>query len=177
MAISFHDAQQELISAVDRINCGVAARDIDGKLVFANERLLGWLGYGKEELIGQHFLTVIPEELHSVIAEEVEAIDHGDARLRVVAMRRKDSTTFPVLLIPPLHIDAADPGRLYFAVIVDLGSVQTAKSLTAPANSLRGRLDQVVNQLQSLALSAEASPSWHVSLDHPDLASLSQRER
>lgn len=40
--------------------CGFVSLADDGRVLFVNATLLGWLGYEEEELMGQHFETLLP---------------------------------------------------------------------------------------------------------------------
>ena len=62
-----------------------------------------------------------------MLREETKATQEGDLRVRLSVLQRKDSTTFPALIVPQRFFD--EQGRLdgTFGVLVDLGAVQTAK--------------------------------------------------
>ena len=90
---------------IDTMNCGLMARDADNRVVFANEALARWLGYGRKETIGMLFSDFVVPELQGRLEEEIDALREGDLRLRVFALRRKDGTAFPVLMVPALWID------------------------------------------------------------------------
>ena len=44
---------RELAVVIDRINCGLVGRNAEGRIIFVNERLIKWLSYTREELLGR----------------------------------------------------------------------------------------------------------------------------
>ena len=92
-------------TVIDTMHCGLVAEDLDGKIVFVNERLLSWLSYSREEVVGQHVEMLVPPELRDLLQEDMKAASEGDLRTRILAIRRRDSTTFPVVAIPQRFFD------------------------------------------------------------------------
>ncbi len=172
------DWHRTLSEIVETMSCGFLVRARDGRVIYANDCLLRWLGYERSEVEDKPVHALLPEELHDVVEEELRAIEAGDLRVRLTVFRRKDSTTVPMLLIPQRLTDAE--GRVVggFSVLVELGSVQTAKpaGYGSPAG-LRAGLDRVLMEIQSLALSASLAPELTLPTVHADLESLSPRER
>ena len=87
-------------TVIDTMNCGLVARDTSDNIVFVNQKLADWLDYEREELVGKHVYLLAPPELHEFMEEDLRASQEGDLRSRLFAMRRKDSTTLPVVSIP-----------------------------------------------------------------------------
>jgi PAS domain S-box-containing protein len=173
----FETISKELIEAVDRLNCGVTVRDAQGTILFVNDRLLGWLGYEEQELVGQSIEVVIPPELDEILKHELAAIEAGDCRARLTLLQRKDSTTFPVLTLPQRR-EPGDGDKPYLAVIVDLGTIQSAKPATqGPAGGLRPNLERIALEIQMVGLTAGSASTVPLPLGHPELARLSEREK
>ena len=80
-------------TVINTMNCGLVAEDESGIIVFANERLLSWLGYEKDELEGRHVDVLAPPELRQLLRDDMKAAAEGDLRARLLAIRRKDSTS------------------------------------------------------------------------------------
>lgn len=168
---------EELADVVAELNCGLVRRDADGRILFVNERLLKWLGYAAEELIGRPTTVLSPPELREQVGAEMTATQHGDSRARVSAFQRCDSTTFPVVVLPQALFD--EDGRFdgSVAVVVDLGAVQTAKQVRpGGAESVRSHLDRIALELQAIGLSTDG-PLEGPSLAHPGLVELTLREK
>jgi PAS domain S-box-containing protein len=162
---------------IETMNCGLVAEDPDGVLVFINQKLLDWLGYEREELIGKRAEVLVPDELHQFMDDELHAAEDGDLRARLIAMRRKDSTTFPVVTIPQRFLTAEGAFDGYFQIIVDLGAVLTARQVGPPAAiDVRSTLHRISLELQSISLSASVGAATALPLHHPDLQDLSPRE-
>jgi PAS domain S-box-containing protein len=172
-----HLSTRELAKAVDRLNCGVMARDRESRILYANDRLCRWLGYGRDELLGKPVSSLVPEELRDVLALEMESIQGGDERARLNVLQRKDCTTFPVIVLPHPMRDEHEEYEGSIVLFIDLGTVQTAKPLgMAPQGDVRSTLGRIALELQSITLSAELPSAGHVPLHHPNLSDLSPRE-
>jgi PAS domain S-box-containing protein len=166
------------MTVVETMNCGLVASDLDGIIVFANKRLLDWLGYEKDEIVGEPGLNLVIPEHFGLLLAEGQAIREGDLRARLVVARRKDSTTFPALLIPQRFFDEQGVLQATFSIIVDLGTVQTAKRVGIepdPAEIVPA-LEEVAHRLRTLS-GVPAADLRSVDLSHPALDGLSPRER
>jgi PAS domain S-box-containing protein len=169
---------RDLARVIETMNCGLLVRDPSGDITFANETLLRWLGYGRDEMLGRPAEDFTPAELHDVLREETKATQEGDLRVRLAVLQRKDSTTFPALVVPQRFFD--EQGRLdgTFSVLVDLGAVQTAKPVRYQAGDLlRESIDRIAVELHVLSLTADLPLPAPVLLAHPDLKELSPREQ
>jgi PAS domain S-box-containing protein len=166
-----------MVYSVSTLNCGIVVRDAEGVVRYVNERMQEWLGYTEEELVGQPVTTLTVPEMHEAMLEELRLTEQGDARARLMMFRRKDSTTLPVLIIPQIR-QPGDEHNHYVAIVVDMGTVQTAKSTGAVTGDiLRPRLERIALELQSIGLTADVAGQAALPLEHPDLGSLSDRER
>ena len=101
----------------------------------------------------------------------------GDARARLLAMQRKDGSTFPVLALPRVAAPEGSEIIGSFIVIIELGALQTAKRLGAGDYDLASSLQRIALELEALGLAAQMPGSKPLALSHPRLASLSNRER
>ena len=90
----------DLLDLVDSLNCGIVARGPEGTIHFVNDRVRRWLGYEEGELKGKPLEILIPDELHDLIRAELLAVEQGDSRARITVFKRKDGTTFPVIIVP-----------------------------------------------------------------------------
>ena len=166
---------RDLASAINQLNCGLIGRDKDGTIVFANEILSRWLGYESDELVGLSLEKLIPEELDELVHEQFRAVEAGDIRARITVAQRKDFTTFPILLIPNRYPGPEGP---FFNVVIELSTVQTAKPVGInQSETVRSSLERIALELQTIGLTSGMSARAVIPIDHPDLASLTDRER
>ncbi len=136
--------------------------------------LLGWLGYRWDEFVGESVFKIIPKELDQSAHEQLRAIGQGRIRARISIAERKDSATFPVLLIPHQY---AGPEGPFFNVVVELSTIQTAQPIEdARGNTLRGNLERIAHELQMIGLVAGTQAVPAVPIGHPDLEGLTDRE-
>ncbi|MDH3686779.1 MAG: LuxR C-terminal-related transcriptional regulator [Myxococcales bacterium] len=168
----------EIARVLADMNCGVVRRDRAGHLVYVNDRMASWLGYSPEELIGRPAEFVGPPEVRPLIRSEMDATEEGDGRARVVVFQRKDGTTFPVMVLPSAQRDADGQLDGSVVVVVDLGTVQTAKQVGLQTDhGVRARLDRIALELQAIGLAQDQPAAPPSALSHPDLGELSARER
>ncbi len=169
---------RDLMTVVETMNCGLVASDLDGIVVFANKRLLDWLGYEKEEIVGEPSLNMVIPEHFGLLLAEGQAIREGDLRARLIVARRKDATTFPALLIPQRFFDEEGVLQATFSIIVDLGTVQTAKRVGLEPNPAEvvPALEEIAHRLRTIS-GTPAGDLRSVNLDHPALDDLSPREK
>jgi PAS domain S-box-containing protein len=166
---------RDLASATEQMNCGLIGRDKSGTIVFANKIITGWLGYEADELVGLSLEKMIPEELDERVHEQLRAIEAGDIRARITVAQRKDFTTFPILLIPHRY---SGPDGPFFNVIIELSTVQTAKPVgNTQSETVRSSLERIALELQTIGLSSGMTAPPMVPIDHPDIVSLTDRER
>ena len=66
----------------ERINCGLAARDTNDRLVFVNERIAKWTGYTVEELQDTPAEDLVAPELRELVARERVSIFEVRGRAR-----------------------------------------------------------------------------------------------
>jgi PAS domain S-box-containing protein len=174
-AIKLEPKHQDLATAIEQVNCGMIGRDKAGTIVFANEIMSGWLGYEVDELIGISLGRLIPEELDQKVQEQFRAVEAGDIRARITVAQRKDFTTFPILLIPHRYPGPEGP---FFNIVIELSTVQTAKPVgISQTETVRSSLERIALELQTIGLVSGMSSTQVIPIDHPDLASLTERER
>jgi PAS domain S-box-containing protein len=174
---SVHPTYALIQNVLDTLNAGILVRTVDGKILFANDRLLHWVGYTAQELDGQDFRMLVPDELKEQLDEELREIHSGDERLRIAILKRKDGRTLPIVFCPKI-LRRDDEILAVVTVVLDLGEVQTARRIDdRPASGLAAGLQRIAGELQTLSLYAGAAGIGEVPADHPDIALLSPRER
>ncbi len=170
---------RDLLQVVTTMNCGLLASDLEGVILWANPTLLRWLGYGYEEILGQPSTAMGVAEHAEAHAAEIAAIAAGDVRARLVVLRRSDSTTFPALVIPQRLMDEDESVIGSFSIVVDLGTVQTAKRIGVPEQetNLVQALEDIAAGLQKINR-PPTFPTMPIPLplDDPGLAEVSRRE-
>lgn len=170
---------RDLLHVVSTMNCGLLASDIEGRVVWANPTLLRWLGYGYDEILGRPTTELGASEHAETYREEIAAIAAGDLRARLVVLRRADSTTFPALVVPQRFLDEDETVIGSFSIMVDLGTVQTAKRIGVreAESPLVDALEEIAEGLRRI----NKPPSFStlpvpLPLKHPGLAEISRRE-
>ncbi len=115
------------------------------------------------------------KELAERVHERPRAIEPGGIRARITVAQGKEFTTFPILLIPHRY---TGPDGAFLNVVIELSTVQTAKPVgSGRSETVRSSLERIALELQTIGLSSEMIAPPVAPLTHPDLASLTQRER
>lgn len=163
---------------IDQMNAGLVVRDAQHRIRQVNDRILSWLGYAPRELIGRRIDCLVPEELRELLADVIEHGDRTrDQRARLAVLRRKDGTTFPVVLFPRRLFDANGEPIGGFSIVVELAAVETATPIGDAPDDPRSALHQIALKLRALSLASPGASGATLVLDHPALRDLSQRER
>lgn len=174
---TLHPTYAQLQNAIEKMNAGLLVRSPNGKVLFANDRLRGWLGYTPEELDGQDTSFFVPLEMKEEVEEEMQEILTGDERSRIVVLKRKGGRTMPIVWAPHVLRDGEDIVAV-IAVVMDLGDVQTAKRVgSVPPRSLAASLERIADELRAISLFAGSASIEGVPHNHPQLQQLSARER
>lgn len=165
-----------LIRLIDEAMCGILVEDEEGRIEYANQRLLEWGGYDEKDLEGQPAEITVPEELRENIAVERDAVHAGDFRTRLSVFLRKDGRTFPVAVVPQ-RMDTDQVDTVVVSLLIDLAEVHTARPVGAREGSMAADLSAIANKLQSMSFTAAVSDGTVMPADHPVLAEVSARER
>ena len=174
---SRHDVR-EVVAVFDQLRCGLFVRAADGTIVAVNQRVIDWLGYTEKELLGQDMILLAPPELRDLWESEVETGNYAkDPRPMILAIRRKDGSTMPVLSLSHRVLGADGEFLAAFSIALDLGDVQTARRMGEQPGELRGKLQRIALELQSIAMTSQMPAAVRVPFEHPDLEALSPREK
>jgi len=165
-----------LVRTIEQMSCGLIIENEKGEILYVNQRILEWSGYGVHELEGKPVELLVPPELHEALGNERKRTHGGDQRTRLSAFQRRDGRTFPIA-VSPQTAETQDGEPVVLALLIDLGEVQTARPMGASAGSLAAELAGVAMKLQSMTFAAQISPPQVAPVDHPLLSELSERER
>ena len=100
LAARVRELANELHELYDNALCGYHSLDATGLIVQINDTELGWLGYERDEVVGRMHLTdIVPPQYYDFFGQHFALLkQHGRRRDLEYEMRRKDGTTFPVLV-------------------------------------------------------------------------------
>jgi PAS domain S-box-containing protein len=135
---------------VQSVNDGIVSEDEAGCFTFINPAAAHMLGYAPQELVGKHWMTIIPEDQHTRVQIAHEQRARGQTGRYEVDMLRKDGTRLSVLVSDsPLMNGGQFAGTL--AAFIDITDCKRAEAeKTAMLGELRRRnrnyhlLNQVV---------------------------------
>jgi PAS domain S-box-containing protein/putative nucleotidyltransferase with HDIG domain len=128
---------------------GIAVEDAEGCIIFVNPAAAGLLGYSPEELVGQHWMAIVPSDQHPSVQAAHERRMHGEADRYELQLVRQDGTLVPVLVSGSPRIEE---GRFAgtLTVFTDITEhKQVEEELQQSLKRLRRTFDETVQALAS----------------------------
>jgi diguanylate cyclase (GGDEF)-like protein/PAS domain S-box-containing protein len=127
-------------SAVD----GYFAMDTQRRFIEVNGTLCTLFGYSREDWLGKTPLEFIAEESRGELIAQMQRIDNTDHRRYQLLARRKDGSTFPILLNNSTHRNEKGEVVGSFGFITDLTPViEAQRAIAESERDLRGILDDL----------------------------------
>jgi PAS domain S-box-containing protein len=135
----------------DNAPVGYHSVDPGGNLITINQTELNWLGYTREELIGKHASILFASEQAQVLSEDFERfkIEGRTSEFETVA-KRKDETTFPVMINAMAVYDAAGKYVSSRSTLVD---ITERKRQETALHTSQSRLEMINEELEAFSYS------------------------
>jgi PAS domain S-box-containing protein/putative nucleotidyltransferase with HDIG domain len=146
---------------VQSLTEGVVVEDAQGRLTLVNPAAAALLGYSPEELLGQHWTTIVPSDQHPSVQAAGKRHMLGEADRYELQLVRKDGTLVPVLFSgSPRVEDGRFAGTL--AVFTDITERKRAEEeLQQSLERLRRTFDETVNALASAVKTRDPYAAGH----------------
>lgn len=110
----------EMVHTLEAIPAGITVSDLDGRLLYVNQRIQRALGYEDGELVGEHLETLYGASLAPDKAASIrEATLAGGWKGEVLNVR-KDGSSFPVFLETSVIRDREEKPLAFVAVSRDI---------------------------------------------------------
>jgi two-component system cell cycle sensor histidine kinase/response regulator CckA len=132
---------------------GIMMSDVDGRVIYANDRFGDMVGISAANVLGRHILEFVPEEEHARIAEKIGQRRDGVSEQYELRMQRANGTRFWVLIEARPLKDVDGKFRGTRTTIIDITSRRESEE------RLRGRELQL-REAQKVARIA----SWELDL-------------
>jgi two-component system cell cycle sensor histidine kinase/response regulator CckA len=115
------DSAREISDLYHNAPCGYLSFDASAHIVRINDRLLSWLGYTREELLGHSGDRILAPGSRPIFAETFARLkEEGLARDVEYEMMRKDQTTFSVLVNTTAITDAGGRFVMSRTMVLDI---------------------------------------------------------
>ena len=132
--------RQVIDSAID----GYFAIDRQHRFKEVNDTLCNLFGYLREEWIGKTPLDFVTEDSRAELIAQMQRVDTTDRRQYQLVARRKNGTTFPILLNTATHRNEKGEVVGSFGFVTDLTPIAEAQRAVAESErELRGILDHL----------------------------------
>ncbi|MEE9913379.1 MAG: PAS domain S-box protein [Deltaproteobacteria bacterium] len=150
--------ENDLIKSAEEINdlyhnapCGYHSLDAQSNIVRINDMELSWLGYAREELIGKSYTQIISEADRGRFEKAFDVLkQQGLVRDVEYDMKRRDGTTFPVLVTASAVTDPEGTFIMSRSMVMDI--------------TLRRRQDERLRESEALYRTALETTSDGISI-------------
>ena len=116
------DGRENFADLYEHAPCGYLSTSMDGTITKVNGTLLGWLGVGRDELVGRRrfadLLTVGGRIYHETHFAPMLRL-HGEAGGIALELVRADGTRFPVLVSSTVKTSASGAAELIRTTVFD----------------------------------------------------------
>lgn len=127
---------------IDNAVDGYFAMDPQRRFIEVNDTLCNLFGYPRDEWLGKTPLDFVTEESRADLIAQMQRIDTTDHRRFQLVARRKNGTTFPILLNNSTHRNEQGEVVGSFGFVTDLTPIVEAQRAVAESESdLRAILD------------------------------------
>ena len=120
-----HDIRNYLDTVIQTSHDGILVVDSEGRFEFGNEAFFQIFGWPDEELLGHHFIKVVPPDLHEFILERWEEVQAGNGAPYEVDIVQKDGSRRS-MLVSHRHMTIAGQ-RKYCVVAKDITESKQAQ--------------------------------------------------
>ncbi|MFX1511912.1 MAG: PAS domain S-box protein [Promethearchaeota archaeon] len=129
---------------VEKMQEGVLLEDSKGVITFANPCVIEKLRYTEEELIGQHWTLIIPEEEFEHVDKETTKRPYGISSTYETALLAKDGTLLPIIVSAiPLFTDKG----VFRGVLSVFTDITERKQMENALRASEGKYRQLVELL------------------------------
>lgn len=109
---------------VDSMNDGFSIADLNGSMIYANDKLCEMLGYSREEIIGCKVSDFLDEKNKKINKEEHKKRNLGLTEPYQLYFTRKNGLQVPTLVKPNMQYDFDGNLSGIFAVITDISKIK-----------------------------------------------------
>ncbi len=142
---ALHDIALLHKDVIDNAVDGFFTIDINRRFVEVNDTLCRLFGYRREEFIGKTPLDFITDESRDELLAQMGRIEATEHRRYQLTARRKNGTTFPILLNNTTHRDDSGQTVGSFGFITDLTTVVEAERAVAESER---ELQRILDNMQ-----------------------------
>lgn len=151
----------EVLDLYDNAPAGYHSLDTSGKFVMVNQTELNWLGYLREELLGQPFADFLVESSRQIFADYFPTLkQQGFIRDIELELVRKDGSRLPVLLNASAQLDENGQFFISRATILDNSERKRA------AETLRQSRDELNFAYLALEKASHAKDEFLANMSH-----------
>lgn len=109
----------DLSDLLDALDISALSENADGYITYANQHLLSLLGYTRTELLGQHFLTLVPVAEHEKVKREFQGRATGLSSKYSSCLLDKAGHSIPVLVDAQPKLDGQHLRRVVVSFVAE----------------------------------------------------------
>ncbi len=144
IAAALREGERYYRNVIDSAIDGYFAIDAQRRFIEVNDTLCHLFGYEREEFLGRTPLDFVTDESRIDLMSQMQRIESTDRRRYQLVARRKNGSTFPILLNNTTHRNERGEVAGSFGFITDLTPIVDAQRAVAESErELRGILDNM----------------------------------
>lgn len=127
MNTRLRESEERYRLLVETMNDGLIMEDLNGVIIYVNQKFMRMTGYAEGELLGRKASDFLDEANLKVYSRYINICHSGDISPFELSWLKKDGTTLPAIVSPQSIIDDEKHLRGCFAVITDITERKNAE--------------------------------------------------
>ncbi|MBW1824839.1 MAG: PAS domain S-box protein [Deltaproteobacteria bacterium] len=126
---ALQESERRYRTLVETMNDGLAVRDENNLIIYANKRFFEMMRYSKDDVIGHQVNDFLDDTNQNILKEQIARRRNGEQAPYEIEWNRKDGKQIPTLMSPALIHDAEGNFKGSFAVITDISTLKKTEQL------------------------------------------------
>jgi len=118
------ESEEKYRVLIDSMAEGLGTVDETGTVLFANKHFCSLLGYSIDEVIGQNWISLFPEETHNVIFEQLKQRKKGKRGVYEITFKSDDDSKKTIQISANPIIDSNGNPRGSQAIFTDISEIR-----------------------------------------------------
>ena len=134
MEAALRESEEKYRSIVETAQEGIVIGSLEGRFLFANQKMADMLGYSREELVGRSGLDFLAEGQQAEVLQARDELSRGRVVSREYKFRRKDGRTLWTLCNTSPLVDRGGQHIANLAMHSDITERREAEQALSEAN-------------------------------------------
>ncbi|MCG2733981.1 PAS domain S-box protein [Pseudodesulfovibrio aespoeensis] len=130
---------------LETANEGILSMDADGRIAFANQTMVDFMGHDFEDIIGATLPDLMPPDEHSEYVRRAQAIKSGGVRYEQRFVRRDGTRTWGRVSATPIRTDVGEYAGA-FVMIADITEAKMVERSLCESEARYRRIVETANE-------------------------------